>query len=68
MANGTGKAKGTGPVRRSVEEFAELRGVEPAVFAAVMEATGWAGGKVVDGGEFDRAIKSFLGAPMGGKA
>ena len=68
MENGTGKAKGGGPVRRPVEEFAELQGVEPAVFAAVMESTGWAGGKVVDKREFDGAVKSFLGAPMGGKA
>ena len=68
MAKETGKAEGSGPVRRPVEEFAELRGVEPAVFAAVMESTGWAGGKVVAAGEFDGAVKSFLDAPMGGKA
>ena len=68
MANGMEKAKDGEAVRRPVEEFAELRGVEPAVFAAVMESTGWAGGKVVSERKFDGAVKSFLGSPMGGKA
>jgi hypothetical protein len=52
---------------RAVEEHAAALGVSAPVFAAVKQANGWAAGKKVEKAVFEKAVKGFLNAPMGGK-
>jgi len=62
--NGTPAKK---PDLPTIEEHSQNLGVDAPVFAAVMQAEGWAAGKRVTEAVFKEAVKSFLGAPMGGK-
>jgi hypothetical protein len=55
------------PVFYTIEEHAAALGVSAPVFAAVRQYKGWAAGKKVEKNEFKRAVKDFLGSPMGGK-
>jgi hypothetical protein len=55
------------PTFRAIEEHAAALHVAAPVFAAVRQAMGWADGKKVEKTAFEKAVKDFLGAPMGGK-
>ncbi|GHU01837.1 hypothetical protein FACS1894147_02470 [Spirochaetia bacterium] len=55
------------PTFCAVEEHAKTLEVSAPVFAAVRQYKGWAAGKKVDKSDFEKAVKDFLGAPMGGK-
>ena len=59
-------AAGSAPTFRAVEEHAAALGVSAPVFAAVKQARGWAAGKKLEKWEFEKAVNSFLRAPMGG--
>jgi hypothetical protein len=50
----------------TVEEHAQKLKVDAPVFAAVMESNKWASGKRVPVTVFEKAVKDFLGASMGG--
>jgi hypothetical protein len=52
----------------TIEEHKKNLNVDAPVFAAVIQAKGWAGGKKVPEAVFKRAVEDFLGAPMGGTA
>lgn len=58
----------TEPVEKTVdltvEAQAQKHDIPAPVFAAVMQAQGWASGKAVSEKEFLGAVKDFLGAPM----
>jgi hypothetical protein len=51
---------------KSIEEHAKAMKVATSVFAAVMQAQGWASGKAVSEETFKEAIQAFLDGPMGG--
>ena len=51
----------------TIEEHQENLNISKPVFAAVMQAEGWAAGKKVPETLFKKAVENFLGAPMGGK-
>ena len=51
----------------TIEEHKENLGIKAPVFAAVMQAEGWAGGKRIPEADFKKAVESFLGSPIGGK-
>lgn len=55
------------PVFRAIEEHAKAMSVAAPVFAAVAQYKGWAAGKKVEKSEFEKAVKDFLGSPIGGK-
>jgi hypothetical protein len=55
------------PTLRAIEEHAAALDISASVFAAVKTARGWAAGKSVEKSEFEKAVKSFLGSPIGGK-
>jgi hypothetical protein len=55
------------PAFRAVEEHAAEMKVSAPVFAAVRQANGWAAGKKVERSDFEKAVKGFLNAPMGGR-
>jgi hypothetical protein len=55
------------PTFRAIEEHAAALDISAPVFAAVKTARGWASGKNVEKAEFEKAVKSFLGSPIGGK-
>jgi len=50
----------------TVEEHARNLKVDAPVFAAVMQSKNWASGKRVPVAAFEKAVKDFLGASMGG--
>jgi hypothetical protein len=50
----------------TIEEHKINLNVSAPVFAAVIQAKGWASGKRVPVEVFDKAVKDFLGAPMDG--
>jgi DNA-binding transcriptional regulator YiaG len=50
----------------TIEEHKKNLNVSAPVFAAVIQAKGWASGKRVPVEVFDKAVKDFLGAPMDG--
>ncbi|MHB9292682.1 hypothetical protein Holit_01784 [Hollandina sp. SP2] len=54
------------PVFRAIEEHAKARGLSAPVFAAVRQMKGWSEGKKVEVTEFNEAVNTFLGAPIGG--
>jgi hypothetical protein len=49
-----------------VEEHAKAQNIPASVFAAVMQAQGWAAGKKVTAEDFKKAVGAFLNAPIGG--
>jgi hypothetical protein len=51
----------------AIEEHAKNLQVGAPVFAAVMQAEGWAAGKRIPEAAFTTAVEAFLNAPMGGK-
>jgi hypothetical protein len=51
----------------AIEEHAKTLEVSAPVFAAVRQYKGWTTGKKVEKYDFEKAVKDFLGAPMGGK-
>jgi hypothetical protein len=51
----------------TVEEHKKNLGIDAPVFAAVMQSKKWGSGKKVPKADFVKAVKDFLGAPMGGK-
>jgi hypothetical protein len=51
----------------TVEDHAKRAALAASVFAAVMQARGWAAGKRVPEEEFKQAVDAFLKAPMGGR-
>jgi hypothetical protein len=51
----------------AIEEHKKNLNIDAPIFAAVMQAKGWASGKKVPEAVFKKAIEEFLGAPMGGK-
>jgi hypothetical protein len=57
----------TAPDFCAIEKHAETLKVSAPVFAAVRQYKGWAAGKKVEKADFERAVKDFLGASMGGK-
>jgi hypothetical protein len=57
---------GETPVFCAVEEHAAMLGVSAPVFAAVMQAQGWAAGKKVEKAAFENAVKAFLNGAAGG--
>jgi hypothetical protein len=50
----------------TIEEHRKNLNVSAPVFAAVIQAKGWASGKKVPVTVFEKAVKDFLGAPMDG--
>lgn len=52
----------------AIEEHAKRMHIDKPVFAAVMQAENWAGGKKVPEAVFKRAVDGFLNGPMGGIA
>ena len=50
----------------TVEEHAVNLKVGAPVFAAVMQSNNWASGKRMPAADFEKAVKNFLGASMGG--
>ena len=50
----------------TVEEHAVKMKVDAPVFAAVMQSNNWASGKRMPVAVFEKAVKDFLGASMGG--
>jgi len=50
----------------TVEEHAVTLKVDAPVFTAVMQSNNWASGKRMPVAVFEKAVKDFLGAPMGG--
>jgi hypothetical protein len=57
---------GETPVFCAVEEHAQAMRVSAPVFAAVMQAQGWAEGKKVERTAFETAVKGFLNGAAGG--
>ena len=55
------------PTFCAIEEHAKPLEVSAPVFAAVRQYKGWAAGKKVEKHDFEKAVKDFLGAPMGDK-
>jgi hypothetical protein len=51
----------------TIEEHAANMNIDAPVFTAVMQNKQWASGKRVPETEFEKAVKDFLNAPMGGK-
>jgi hypothetical protein len=51
----------------TVEEHAANLKIDAPVFAAVMQSNKWASGKRVPVSVFEKAVKDFEDAPMGGK-
>ena len=51
----------------TIEEHRKNLNIDIPVFAAVMQAEGWAAGKKIPEAAFKRAVEAFLGASMGGK-
>jgi len=51
----------------TIEEHRKNLNVNAPVFAAVMQAKGWASGKKVPQAVFEKAVADFLGAPMDGE-
>jgi len=60
-------ARENAPVFCAIEEHAETLKISAHIFAAVRQSKGWAAGKKVEKSEFEKAVKDFLGSPMGGK-
>jgi len=54
------------PETATIEEHRKNLNVSAPVFAAVIQAKGWASGKKVPVEVFEKAVKDFLGAPMDG--
>jgi hypothetical protein len=52
----------------AIEEHAKALTVSAPVFAAVRQMQGWAAGKSVDKSTFEKAVNSFLNAPVGASA
>jgi hypothetical protein len=52
----------------AVEKHAAAQGVSAPVFAAVRQYKDWAAGKKVEKSEFEKAVRDFLNAPVGGWA
>jgi len=50
----------------TIEEHRKNLNISAPVFAAVIQAKGWASGKRVPVEIFEKAVKNFLGAPMDG--
>jgi|GEM_PF-1262524 len=50
----------------TIEEHAKNMNIGAPVFTAVMESNKWAIGKRVSTVAFEKAVKDFLGAPIGG--
>jgi hypothetical protein len=50
----------------TIEEHAQKLNVDAPVFAAVMQSQNWASGKRIPVAVFEKAVKDFLGASMGG--
>jgi hypothetical protein len=50
----------------AIEDHAKTMNVSAPVFAAVRQYKGWAEGKKIEKGEFEKAVKDFLNAPVGG--
>jgi hypothetical protein len=50
----------------TIEEHKKNLNISAPVFAAVIQAKGWASGKKVLLADFQRAVEDFLGAPMDG--
>jgi len=54
------------PEIATIEEHKKNLNISAPVFAAVIQAKGWASGKRVPVAVFEKAVKDFLGAPMDG--
>jgi hypothetical protein len=50
----------------AIEELAKVLKISAPVFAAVTQANNWAAGKKIEKAEFEKAVKNFLNAPVGG--
>jgi hypothetical protein len=50
----------------TVEELAEAAKTPAPVFAAVMQAQGWAEGKRIPKADYAKAVEEFLNGPAGG--
>ncbi|MDR2393176.1 MAG: hypothetical protein LBD93_03325 [Treponema sp.] len=51
---------------KPIEEHTQAMKVAKSVFAAVMQAQGWARGTEVSEETFGEAVRAFLEGPMGG--
>ena len=52
----------------AIEQHAERRATDPAVFAGVMAHNGWAAGKQVSEADYDEGVTAFLSAAGAGSA
>ena len=66
VAGGSG-ATGGSAAKLTVEEHAKKMKLSGPIFAGVMESQRWAPGKRVEKTEFEKAVRSFLDAPQGGR-
>ena len=60
------KSDGNNSGLPTIEEHAEKLNIDAPVFAAVMQSNKWACGKKVPEDVFEKAVKDFLCAPIGG--
>jgi hypothetical protein len=51
----------------AIEEHARALNVSVPVFAAVVQANKWAAGKKIERRDFEKGVKDFLDAPVGGR-
>jgi len=51
----------------TIEEHAKNLEIDAPVFAAVIQAKGWAAGKKIPTEDFAKAVEEFLKGSMGGK-
>ena len=64
--NNGGAAPKDAPTFCAIEEHAQALNVAAPVFAAVVQSNGWAANKKVEKTQFEKAVRDFLGSPMGG--
>jgi hypothetical protein len=71
QTNNTGDPGGNRPPKSkagnpTIEEHAKNLNIDAPVFAAVMQSQNWASGKRVPVEDFEKSVKAFLGASVGG--
>jgi len=54
------------PTFCAIEEHAKTLNVSAPVFAAVSQSKNWTAGKKIEKSDFEKSVKDFLGAPIGG--
>lgn len=63
----TAQTAQTAQPKKTIEDWLAEKNTKAYVFAAVMEAKGWARGKKVTAKEYDTAINDWLNGSMSGR-